>query len=69
MPISFKPMREFMEHHGVSYYFLSNQGIDAQTLQRLRHDRTVTTATIGRLCEMLGCQPGDLMEYVQEEKP
>ena len=25
--------------------------------------------TIARLCEVLECQPGDLMEYVSEEKP
>lgn len=56
-----------MEKRGISYYYLSNQGIDAQTLQRIRHDRPVTTATIGRLCEILNCQPGDLIEYEREE--
>lgn len=66
MPISFRPMREYMEQHGISYYYLSNQGIDAQTLQRIRHDRPITTTTLGKLCEILGCQPGELLEYVLE---
>lgn len=64
MPISFKPMREYLVKHGISYYYLSNHGIDAQTLQRIRHDRPLTTTTLGKVCEILRCQPGELMEYV-----
>lgn len=26
------------------------------------------TVTIDKLCKLLNCQPGDLMEYVDEEK-
>ena len=66
MSISFKPMRDFMKTHGISYYYLSNQGIDAQTLQRIRHDKTVTTETLGKLCQIMNCQPSDLIEYVDE---
>ena len=36
--------------------------------RRLRHDRPVTTETIGKLCEIMQCQPGDLMEYRPEAK-
>ena len=43
MPISFKPMREYMKTHNISFYKLANEGIDAQTLQRIRHDRAITT--------------------------
>ena len=49
-------------------YYLSNQGIDAQTLQRIRHDRPITTATLGKLCEILHCQPGDLLFYTEESE-
>ena len=59
-------MRQFMEENHVSYYKLANQGIDAKTLQRLRHDRPVTTETVGRLCAIMNCQPGDLMEYIRD---
>ena len=43
------------------------RGIDAQTLQRIRHDRPVTTETLGKLCAIMHCQPGDLIEYLEEE--
>ena len=68
MPISFRPMRKLMEQKNISFYRLANEGIDAQTLQRIRHDRPVTTETLGKLCEIMDCQPGDLIEYLKEEK-
>lgn len=68
MGISFDPMREWMKKQHISFYRLANEGIDAQRLQRLRHDRPVTTETIGKLCEIMQCQPGDLMEYRSEPK-
>ena len=66
MPISFAPLRAYLKENGISYYYLSNQGIDAQTLQRIRHDRPITTATLGKLCEILHCQLGDLLLYTEE---
>ena len=59
-------MREYMEKNKMSYYRLANEGIDAQTLQRIRHDKPVTTETLAKLCRIMRCQPGDLIEYVAE---
>lgn len=61
-------MRRYMRAHGISYYHLSNEGIDAQTLQRIRHDKPVTTRTLGKLCGILECQPGDLIEYITDPR-
>ena len=65
--ITFEPMRRLMQTENISYYRLANEGIDAQTLQRIRHDRPVTTETLGKLCAIMHCQPGDLIEYLEEE--
>ena len=65
MPISFRPMRQLMEQKKISFYLLANEGIDAQTLQRIRHDKPVTTETLGKLCEIMECQPGELIEYLK----
>lgn len=64
MPISFQPMRQLMEENHISYYRLANEGIDAQTLQRIRHDKPITTDTLGKICGIMKCQPGDLIEYI-----
>ena len=58
-------MRQLMEQKKISFYRLANEGIDAQTLQRIRHDKPVTTETLGKLCESMECQPGELIEYLK----
>ncbi|MBR2483731.1 MAG: helix-turn-helix transcriptional regulator [Oscillospiraceae bacterium] len=68
MPISFAPMREFMKKNGISYYYLANQGIESGTLQRIRHDKTVTTETLGKLCRIMHCTPADLICYLEDEE-
>ena len=37
------------------------------TLQNLRNNEPVSTETIAILCEILDCQPGDIMEYVKDD--
>ena len=68
MPFSYAPMRDYMDKHGFSYYYLSNQGIDPKTLHRLRHDLTVTTKTLDKLCAIMHCTPADLICYYEEEQ-
>ena len=36
------------------------------TLQRLRDNELVNLETIGKICQLLDCQPSDLVEYVKE---
>ena len=36
------------------------------TIQRLRDGGTITTDTIAVLCELTGCEVGDLIEYKKE---
>lgn len=36
-------------------------------LQQLRNGELVSWAALGSICEMLMCQPGDLLEYCPEE--
>ena len=68
MTISFAPMRKYMKEHNISYYYLANEGIESGTLQRIRHDRPVTTTTLGRLCKIMHCHPEDLICYQESEE-
>lgn len=67
MPITYAPMRTYMQRHDISYYYLANQGIDARTLQRIRTDQPITTRTLDKLCTILHCQPGDLLAHQPAE--
>ena len=33
------------------------------TLQRIRDGRPITTESVDIICQLLQCQPGDIMEY------
>lgn len=37
-------------------------------LQKLRQRELVSWATVEKLCELLDCQVGDLIEYVKQEE-
>ena len=51
------------------YRLIDCYGIDSHTIQRLRENRSVTTATLNKLCEILGCRVEDIMEYKPDEPP
>ena len=36
-------------------------------LQQLRKGEIVSTACLDKLCELLQCQPGDILEYIPED--
>lgn len=36
-------------------------------LQSLRENKYISLANISRICELLECQPGDIIEYVEED--
>ena len=39
-------------------------GITASIMARLAKDETVRSNTLGKICDALQCQPGDIMENV-----
>ena len=43
--------------------------LSESTLQRLRKGELINGENLGKLCELLRCQPGDILEYVPEESP
>ena len=41
--------------------------IGEATVQQLRHGKLVSWATLETICRLLKCQPGDLLEYEDQE--
>lgn len=37
------------------------------TLQKLREGLPVNASSLDKLCSLLGCQPGDLLEYKEDK--
>lgn len=38
------------------------------TIQNIRDGRIINAANLAKICQLLNCQPGDIMEYVEEEE-
>lgn len=39
-----------------------------KTMQEFRTNGIIPYQTLNKLCKLLECQPGDIMEYVEEEE-
>ena len=69
MAIRYNKMFHLLESRGLTNtYWLRQQGVHPATVNKLRKGERVNTDTIELLCKLLQCQPGDIMEYIPEEK-
>ena len=68
MPMKFKiDVLEALKAKGYTTYTLRKENILSQsTLQKLREGKGLSWENIERICGLLECQPGALIEYVQE---
>lgn len=71
MPIKYEKLFTLMKNKKITRYQLKKEKIaGGATLDKLfgKQPGYVDTRVIERLCEYLQCQPGDIMEYVDNEK-
>lgn len=67
MSIEYTKLFAKMKEEGLSTYRIRKEKIIGErTLQALRENRVVNTDTIETFCRIFHCQPGDLMEYVED---
>ncbi len=67
MPISYKKLFHLLIDRNIKEgEFRKMAEISAPTLAKLRAGETITTEMISKICKALGCQPGDIMEYITE---
>lgn len=68
MPMNYDKLFALMKENGLTSYRIRQERIMGQkTLQHLREGKSVQTDVLCRLCGLLDCQPGDLMEYVKDK--
>lgn len=65
--IKYDKLFEKLEEKRITTYNIRKNKITGEaTLTKLRNNEPVTTLTIEKFCDILDCQPGDLMEYVPD---
>ena len=67
--ISYQPFYQTLLQKGVTeYHLIFKQGVDANTLHRMKHGKAITTRTLNSLCEILDCQVTDILEYIPDDE-
>ena len=68
MPIRYKiDVLAELKKKGYSSTRIREEKLIGQSyLQQLRHGELVSWKTIDTICFLLNCQPGDILEYVEE---
>ena len=65
--IKYDKLFALLEARGLSSTnYLRQERVHPSVVNKLRKNERVNTDTIDKLCSILHCQPGDILEYVEE---
>ena len=70
--ISYEPFYITLKEKGFSTYKLINEyGVSRSLLDRLKHNRPISTVTLNDLCNILHCKVEDILVFAEDklEKP
>ena len=66
--ISYEPFYKTIHEKGVTTYTLvTKHGVSRSLLDRLKHNKPISTVTINDLCTILDCRIEDILIYVKEK--
>ena len=66
--ISYEPLYKTMKEKGFTTYKLINEyGISRSLIDRLKHNKPITTVTLNDLCIILDCKVEDILVYIKDE--
>lgn len=68
MPVKYKfDVLAALKGAGITTYKIRREKLLSEsTIQAFRRGEMVGVDNIGRVCRLLHCQPGDLLEYVED---
>lgn len=65
--IDFAPFYRTIKEKNISTYKLINYyGLSRSLLDRIKHNKPMTTATLNDLCNILDCDITDIIEYKKD---
>lgn len=70
MPLNYKiDVLQALREKGFNTNRLRKEKLLAEsTIQKLREDKPISWGNIAQLCDLLCCQPGDLIEYAKGDE-
>lgn len=65
--ISYEPFYKTLKEKNITTYKLINQyNISRSLIDRLKHNKPITTVTLNDLCGILKCRVEDIMIYIED---
>lgn len=66
--ISYEPFYKTMQEKNMTTYRLIKEyNISRSLLDRLKHNRPISTVTLNDLCRILKCRVEDVLIYIEDE--
>ena len=67
--ISYKPFYITLKNKGITTYKLINTyGVSRSLIDRLKHDKPISTVTLNDLCLILDCRVEDILVYEKDKE-
>ena len=66
--ISYEPFYKTIKEKNISTYKLINTyGVSRSLLDRLKHNKPISTVTLDDLCKFLNCKVEDVLVYIDDD--
>lgn len=66
--ISYEPLYHTMKEKGITTYKLINKhGVSRSLIDRLKHNKPISTVTLNDLCRFLDCKVEDVIVYIKDD--
>ena len=67
--ITYEKFFSLLEEKGISQNEAIRRNIiNARSLNALKHNKNVTISTIDTICNLLDCEPGDILTFTKDEE-
>ena len=65
--ISYEPFYKTLLSKGITEYeLIYKHGLSSNTINRMKHDKPITTTTLDTLCFILDCPVEDILIYIAD---
>ncbi len=65
--ISYAPLYETLKQKNISTYkLIKDYNVSRGLLDRLKHNKPISTVTLNDLCNILDCQVQDILVYIKD---
>lgn len=61
-------LKELKEKDYTSYRLRKDKLIGESQIQKIRKGEISSKETLNTICKLLQCQPGDILEYIEDEQ-